>query len=118
MQFTEKYDNRTDSKLDRVYAGVMYDVIWVLALVLNKTMAMISSGDISGTNCENVSGSLVPLEQFNYSNEKVGCLIQWNLQQTNFNGVTVSARHHVHSILCIKLASIILRYNNIGKGAI
>ena len=95
MQFVEKYENRTDSELDRVYAGIMYDVIWVLALALNNTMTMIGSGDINEsdineTNCGNIPGSLLPLEQFTYSNEKVGCLIQWNLQQTNFTGVTVS----------------------------
>ena len=95
MEFVEKYENRTDSEYDRVLAGVMYDVIWVLALALNKTMTMISSGDISETNCGNIPGSLVPLEQFNYSNEKVGCLIQWNLQQTSFNGVSVSDLNYV-----------------------
>ena len=99
MEFVEKYENRTDSEYDRVLAGVMYDVIWVLALALNKTMTMISSGDISGTSCENVPGSLVPLEQFNYSNEKVGCLVQWNLQQTSFNGVSVSDFHAEYLII-------------------
>ena len=68
----------------------MYDVIWVLALALNNTMTMINSDDISETDCGNFSGPLVSLEQFNYTNEKVGCLIQWNLQQTSFNGVSVS----------------------------
>ena len=86
----ERYEQSTDSEYDRVQAGVMYDVIWVLALALNKTMTMINSGDISATNCGNIPGSLVPLEQFNYSNERVGCLIQWNLQQTSFYGVSVS----------------------------
>ena len=90
MQFVEKYENRTDSELDRVYAGVVYDVIWVLAIALNKTMTMINSTNINETNCENISGSLVPLEDFDYTNEQVGCLIQWNLQQTSFNGVSVS----------------------------
>ena len=90
MEFVERYEQSTDSEYDRVQAGVMYDVIWVLALALNNTMTMINSGDISETNCGNYSGSLVSLEQFNYSNEKVGCLIQWNLQQTSFNGVSVS----------------------------
>ena len=90
MQFVEKYENRTDSELDRVYAGVVYDVIWVLAIALNKTMTMINSTNINETNCENISGSLVPLEHFDYTNEQVGCLIQWNLQQTSFNGVSVS----------------------------
>ena len=90
MEFVDNYENRTDSEYDRVLAGVMYDVIWVLALSLNKTMTMINSGDINETNCENVSGSLVALEHFNYTNEKIGCVIQWNLQRTNFNGVSVS----------------------------
>ena len=90
MEFVDNYENRTDSEYDRVLAGVMYDVIWVLALSLNKTMNMINSGAINETNCENVSGSLVALEHFNYTNEKIGCVIQWNLQRTNFSGVSVS----------------------------
>ena len=67
-----------------------YDVMWTLAIALNKTLAAIDNGgNISGTGCEEVPGSLVPLENFTYSNEKMGCLIQWNLQQTNFSGVSV-----------------------------
>ena len=70
-----------------VDAGVrLYDVMWVLAIALNNTIAMVGSGDISETGCSNVSGSLVSLEHFDYSNEKMACLIQWNLQQTNFSG--------------------------------
>ena len=53
------------------------------------TMAMVKSGNINGTHCENVTGPLVPLEQFDYSNEKMGCLIHWNIQQRNFSGVSV-----------------------------
>ena len=90
MEFVAKYESRTDSEYDRVLAGVMYDVIWVLAMALNKTMTMINSSDISQTDCENATGSLVLLEQFNYTNEKIGCLVQWSLQQTHFNGVSVS----------------------------
>ena len=72
-------------------AGVrLYDVMWVLAIALNNTATMVRSGDINEIGCSNVSGSLVPLEEFDYSNEKMGCLIQWNLQQTNFSGVSVS----------------------------
>ena len=69
----------------------LYDVLWVLALALNDTIAMIDRGDdINGTGCDRVSGSLVPLEEFDYSNKKLGCLIQWNIQQTDFYGLTVS----------------------------
>lgn len=62
----------------------------MLPIALNKTLAAVESGDISGTGCDEVPGSLEPLENFNYTNEKMGCLIQWNLQQTNFSGVSVS----------------------------
>lgn len=72
-------------------AGIRaYDVIWVLAVALNNTLSMVRNGDISETRCSNVPGSLVPLEQFDYTNERMGCLIQWNLQQSNFSGVSVS----------------------------
>ena len=69
--------------------GRAYDAVWVLALALNRTMAMVGSGNINGTGCENATGSLVPLEQFQYSNERMGCLIQWNIQRTNISGVSV-----------------------------
>lgn len=68
----------------------LYDVVWVLAIALNRTMMAVESGDINGTGCEGVPGSLVPLEEFSYANEMMGCLIQWNLQRTNFSGVSVS----------------------------
>ena len=90
MEFVSKYENRTDSEYDRVLAGVMHDVIWVLAKALHETVIMISRRNISQTNCKDVPGELLPLEQFNYTNEKIGCLIQWNLQKTQFNGVSVS----------------------------
>ena len=73
----------------------LYDALWVLAWALHGTDAMIKSQNIEGTGCENATGSLVPLENFDYSNEKIGCLIRWNIQQTNFFGVTVS----VHTAL-------------------
>ena len=69
--------------------GRLYDAVWILAQALNCTMTMVKSGDINGTGCENITGSLVPLEQFQYSNEKMGCLIQHNIQITNFTGVSV-----------------------------
>lgn len=76
-------------------AGVrLYDVMWVLAQALNRTSMMVESGDISETGCDSVSGDLVPLELFNYTNEKMGCLIQWNIQLTNFSGGSVSSCMH------------------------
>ena len=68
----------------------IYDVLWAFAFALNRTMDLIASGDINGTHCENSEGSLVHLHEFNYTNEMMGCLIQWSLQQTDFSGLTVS----------------------------
>ena len=65
-------------------------MLWVLALALNNTDAMIKEGNVNVTECKNETGSVVPLEKFDYSNELIGCLIQWNIQQTDFLGVTVS----------------------------
>ena len=69
--------------------GRAYDAVWVLAIALNRTMTMVKTANINGTGCENTTGSLVPLEQFQYSNEMMGCLIQWNIQRINISGVTV-----------------------------
>ena len=80
----------------------LYDALWLFALALNNTDAMIKNGDVSGTGCEGVSGSLVPLEEFSYSNGRMGCLIQWNIQQTNFFGLTVSEQIlcHLYLLAC------------------
>ena len=90
--FKERYETR--ARLEKYtivnQAYKLYDALWVLALALNHTDAMIKSSDISGTGCEAVSGSLVPLEEFNYTNAKIGCLIRWSIQQTNLSGLTVS----------------------------
>ena len=91
--FNEMYEERTrrDHYNTTSQAYKLYDVMWALALALNSTDAMVKSGaNISGTGCEDVPGSVVPLEMFEYSNKKLGCLIQWNIQRTNFSGLTVS----------------------------
>ena len=91
--FNKLYEDgaRRDHYNTTSQAYKLYDVMWALALALNRTDAMIKGGaDINGTGCEDVPGSVVPLELFNYSNKKLGCLIQWNIQRTNFSGLTVS----------------------------
>ena len=92
MEFALQFRKRADESQDVAYGGVAYDAIWILALALNKTLSMVEEGSSSviGTGCENATGWLAPLEEFSYDNEKMGCLIQWNLQRTNFSGVSVS----------------------------
>ena len=70
--------------------GIAYDAIWALALGLNATQEMVERNDSAETGCSNTSGRLVPLHEFDYSNEMMGCVIRWNLEQTNFTGVSVS----------------------------
>jgi hypothetical protein len=68
---------------------VIFDALWILALALNNTMNMVDTRDISITDCGNVTGSLENLQDFNYKNRKMGCVIRWNLNNTSFSGVSV-----------------------------
>jgi hypothetical protein len=93
MAFATEFRMRAGESQDIAHGGLVYDAIWILALALNKTVSMVDTGNSSlvGTGCENATGSLEPLEEFSYDNEKIGCLIQWNLQRTNFSGISVSS---------------------------
>ena len=71
------------------HSSRVYDALWALAFALNQTMTMVDGDNISETGCQNAFGSLVPLHEFTYRNELMGCLIQSNLQRTNFSGLTV-----------------------------
>lgn len=92
MEFEDEYDRRgLAGGYNTITHGIrLYDGLWALAFALNRTMTMVESEDINSTGCQNAQGSLVPLHEFNYSNEMMGCLIQWSLHQTNFSGLTVS----------------------------
>ena len=94
MKFEEEYEIRAARNgYNTINHGIgLYDVIWVLATALNKTITMTNNGaaNINETGCERFPGELVPLENFTYANEMMGCLVQWNLQNTNFSGLTVS----------------------------
>ena len=59
-------------------------------MALNNTMTMVLNENITNTGCNNLPGSLVNLSDFDHTNMLMGCLIQWNLQNTNFSGVSVS----------------------------
>ena len=71
--------------------GAPFDGIWAVALGLEKAVQKISAGNESG--CEDIPGELVPLEHFNYSNTKLGCIIRQSFSEVNFLGVTVSVKH-------------------------
>ena len=89
----ERLSNYTFSHV----APVAYDALWSLAFALNKTEEMLLSWEkdkiINETSCEDDGIELdnFDLGNFTYDHFFVGCVIRWNLQQTNFTGVSVSA---------------------------
>ena len=92
-QFDELYENRSIhlGYTPTLVRGIAYDAMWVLALGLNRTQEMfLNNYNVAEIGCDGLDGGLVPLEQFNYSNGVMGCVMRWNLQQTNFSGVSVS----------------------------
>ena len=77
-------------------ATVAYDALWTFALALNRTSEMVQNSRrpviVRLTGCT-VPGELVPLENCTYSNEFMGCVIRWNLERTDFVGISVSLHH-------------------------
>ena len=68
--------------------GVAYDAMWSIAIGLDITSKKITAGNDSG--CEHLYGELVPLEMFNYTNVKLGCIMRKSFDEVMFTGVTVS----------------------------
>ena len=75
-------------------AGLAFDVVWAMALGLNDTAQRIARNDDSG--CKHLSGDLLPLEDFDYTNERLGCLMQQSMRHLNFTGLTVSYEYSQH----------------------
>lgn len=97
-EFYEKYVNRTKEafSIDLPHVSPLaYDAVWALAIALNRTANMATlpvDVVMNKTNCPVQSNAidqeLVPLENFTYANFFMGCVIRWNLAQTNFEGVS------------------------------
>ena len=84
-----------------IFPGVAYDALWTFALALNRTNEMVGSltreeilntTQCGGTDEETgVQWEVVSLENFTYSNQLMGCIIRWNLERTDFVGISVSS---------------------------
>ena len=68
--------------------GLAHEGIWSLAIGLDNAVKRIAMGNDSG--CEGLPGDLVPLEEFDYTNERVGCILRQGFAEVNFLGITVS----------------------------
>ena len=79
-------------------APIAYDALWTFALALNSSKAMIEGWPkdaiINETSCQDDGTNLdgFELDDFIYNHTFVGCIIRWNLAQTNFIGVSVSIK--------------------------
>ena len=80
-----------------IVSGTSYDAVWAMALGLNVASERVNNNDSSG--CGHLPGELVPLENFTYKNEMMGCVLFNSFQQVNFSGITVS--HHSRSLIAL-----------------
>lgn len=64
-----------------------YDATWAMAVGLHRAAERITNKNDSG--CEDMNGEMLPLENFTYSNEKMGCILLQSYAEAVFEGVTV-----------------------------
>ena len=72
---------------------IAFDAMWTVAKVLNYTEEMrlknLSRNYSEFEECHYLAGDLVPLNEFNYSNAFMGCVMFLNYRKINFIGVSV-----------------------------
>ena len=92
-QYTAEYARRL--QLDRyknliplAQSGSVFDATWSMALGLQLTLETVAQNNSSG--CDHLPGELVPLEQFDYQNERMGCVMRRSYSSVSFRGITVS----------------------------
>ena len=78
---------RAQNITDFILSGSSYDAVWAMALGLHYASERVSSNDSSG--CDHLPGKQVPLEDFDYLNEQMGCVLRKSFHQVNFTGITV-----------------------------
>ena len=79
---------------DTIVHTLAFDAVWALAIALNRTASQLDEMDYRNSDileCSKLQGSLnVSLDQFEYSNAQLACLLKKNMQRTLFDGVSVS----------------------------
>ena len=71
-----------------------FDAMWSMAQMLNYTekmrLSQLSRNHSDFDDCRHLDGKLVPLNEFNYTNAFMGCVMRDNYYKINFTGVSVS----------------------------
>ena len=71
-------------------SGMAFDAVWAIALGLDNVV----KNNTNNSDCECLPGEIVGLEDFTYTNEKMGCVLQKGFEQVNFTGITVSMHYN------------------------
>ena len=75
-------------------------VMIAVANALMSDTGKIEMGEEGG--CTGKAGGLVPLEMFNYGNEKLGCVLQESIDDLRFLGISVSyICMHSYMYMCV-----------------
>ena len=100
FQTTKKYmeiyikKKKDEGYSDTIVHTLAFDAVWALAIALNRTASQLDEMDYRNSDlleCSKLQGSLnVSLDQFEYSNAQLACLLKKNMQRTLFDGVSVS----------------------------
>ena len=89
--FWSEYQQRVkEGPYDEIYVGhIAYDATWALALALDEVTERIEGGDFG--SCEG-NRNVTSLADFEYTdnNNTISCLLFQALNETNFEGLTVS----------------------------
>ena len=88
----ERYRNM--NLTDFILSGSVYDAMWAIAVGLHNASESVARNDSTG--CDQQPGELVLLEDFEYDNEKMGCMLRKSFSQVSFSGVTVGQHAYMH----------------------
>ena len=88
-EFHDNYTNAYNGTEYKQFAAA-FDALWTVARVLNYTETLRNTNMSTYENCSDLPGELVPLNEFNYSNAFMGCVMSNSYYEVNFTGVSVS----------------------------
>ena len=70
------------------FYGNAYDAMWAIAFGLH-TVDMWAREGKRADECDSLPGELLTLNNFNYTNERMGCFMRKAFHEIHFTGITV-----------------------------
>ena len=110
-QFLDEYLERIDkfrinnaSVAPVSLPNIGFDMAWAIGLGLDAAVERITM--MNDTGCEHLSGEMVPLEEFDYSNDKMGCILKQSMGSVEFEGFSVSWESCIEYLFVVKITCI------------